>query len=192
MLPNTAHTLQFTPSRLWSPTHTMHLQHGIFRLQYSTERICAAIGDISTMPSSIYCKPGAKCSAPPPVNAMWTVVPYIYKAFTAPNIQDSIYNSTYLPCYRRYLDNSMLVILQTWCQRDGTSSTIRHANCGPGHIECNYSTAYSGFSIQQNVSALLLEIYWPFNARYTANVLPNTAHIVKFTLCKLCSRTYTI
>jgi hypothetical protein len=47
MVPNTAHTLQFTLSELWSRTYSMELQFCISRLQYSTERICVAIGDIS-------------------------------------------------------------------------------------------------------------------------------------------------
>jgi hypothetical protein len=39
-------------------------------LQYSTERICAAIGDISTIQCTLYCKHGAKFSAHPPLYAM--------------------------------------------------------------------------------------------------------------------------
>jgi hypothetical protein len=86
----------------------------------------------------------------------------------------------------------MSVILQTWCQLQRTSSSFRYANCGPGHIQCIYSSAYSDFNIHLNVSALLLEISRQFNARYTANLVPNTAHILQFTLCELWSRTYTI
>jgi hypothetical protein len=48
-------------------------------------------------------------------------------------------------------------------------------NCGPGHIHCKYSSAYSGFNIQLNVSALLLETRLHFDAHYTANIVPNTA-----------------
>jgi hypothetical protein len=122
--------------------------------------------------------------------AMWTVVPDIYNAFTAPYIQNSIFIWSYLPCYWRYLENSMLVKLQAWCQIQHTSYGLRYENCGPGHIQCIYSSACSGFNINLNVSALLLEISRQFNARYTANVVPNTAHVVKFTLCELLSRTY--
>jgi hypothetical protein len=42
-------------------------------------------------------------------------------------------------------------------------------NCGPGHIEFIYSSAYSGFNNHLNVSELILVIYRQFNARYTAN-----------------------
>jgi hypothetical protein len=86
----------------------------------------------------------------------------------------------------------MLVILQRWCQRQGTSSSLRHANCGPGHIQCNYSTAYSGFNKQQNASAPLSEISPQCNVRYTATLVPITVHILRFTLCERWSRTYTM
>jgi hypothetical protein len=67
---------------------------------------------------------------------MWTVVPAIYNAFTAP------------------------------------------------HIQC--------FNIQVNVSALQLQISRQLNACYTINLVPNTAHILRFTLYELWSRTYTM
>jgi hypothetical protein len=73
MVPNTAHTLQLSLCELWSRTYTMYLQLRIFRLQYSSERICAAIGNISTIQSSLYCKLGAKYSAHHPLYAMWTM-----------------------------------------------------------------------------------------------------------------------
>jgi hypothetical protein len=97
----------------------------------------------------------------------------------------------YLRCYWRFLDNSMLVILQTWCQIQRTSSGLRYVNCGPGYIQCIYSAAYSDFNIHLNVSAMLLEISRQFNARFTENFEPYTAHILPFTLCDLWSRLYT-
>jgi hypothetical protein len=123
---------------------------------------------------------------------MCTVVPDIYNTFTAPHIQTSIFIWTYLRCYWKYLDNSMLVILQTWCQIQRTSSGLRYVNYGPGHIQCIYNSKYSDFNIHLNVSALLLYISRQFNARYTANLLPNTAHILQFMLCVLWSRTFTM
>jgi hypothetical protein len=65
-------------------------------------------------------------------------------------------------------------------------------NCGSGHIQRNYTTAYSGFNIRLNLSALILEIIRHVYARYNAFLVPNTTHIVKFTLCELWSRTYTM
>jgi hypothetical protein len=99
---------------------------------------------------------------------------------------------TYLRCYWKYLDNSMLVKLQTWCQIQRTSYGLRYVNCGPGHIQCIYSSAYSVLNIRLNVSALLFEIYRYLHARYTANLVPNTEHILRFTLCERWSRQYSM
>jgi hypothetical protein len=87
LMKNIAHIPQFTLCELWTRTCTMYLQLLIFRLQYSTERICAAVRDISTIQYSLYCKHGAKYSAHPPVYAMWTVVPAKYNVITAAHIQ---------------------------------------------------------------------------------------------------------
>jgi hypothetical protein len=114
----------------------------------------------------------------------------IYNAITVPHIQASIFSWTYLRCNSRYLDKSMRVILQIWCQIQRTSSRLRLVNCGPGHIQWNGNTAHSGFNIQLNVSKLLLKISRQFKERYTANLVPNAAHIIQFTLCELWSRTY--
>jgi hypothetical protein len=229
-------------------TYTMLLQFRIFRLQYSTERICAAIGGISTTQWALHLKFGAKYSAHPPVHAMWTIVADIYNVFTAPHIEASIFNVTYLRCYWWYLDHSMSSILQSrcqiqrtsprlryvycgpdisnittvphiqdsifnwtylrcyciyadisvrvelqiWCQIQRTTSGSCYVNCVPRHLQCIYSSAYSGFNIQLNVSALLFEISRQFNARYTARLVPNIAHVLQFTLCVLWSRPYTM
>jgi hypothetical protein len=94
-------------------------------------------------------------------------------------------------CYCRYHMNSMRVILQTLSQIQRISSSLRNVNCGPGHIQSIYSSAYSDLNNQLKVGPLLLEISRQFNARYTANSEPNTAHILPFTLCELWSRPYT-
>jgi hypothetical protein len=93
--------------------------------------------------------------------------------------------------YWRYLDNSMLVILKTWCQKLRTTSSLRRAICGPGHIQCNYISAYVGINIRPKVSAVLLDIIGHIDARYTANLVANIAHVLRFTLCELWSRLYT-
>jgi hypothetical protein len=82
-------------------------------------------------------------------------------------------------------------ILQAWCQLQRTSSSLRYVNCGPGHIQNTYSSAYLRFNIQMKVAPLLLEVSRQFNERYTAFLVPNTQHIVQFTLCKLWSGTHT-
>jgi hypothetical protein len=144
-VPNTEPILQFALCELWSRTYTMHLQLRMFRLQCSSERISAAIGDISTIQYSLYCKLGTNYSAHPPVYAMWTVVADIYNTFTAPYIQTSIFIWTDLPCYCTYLDNSMRVILQTWWQLHRTSTSFLSMNSGPAHIQSIFRTAYLGF-----------------------------------------------
>jgi hypothetical protein len=85
----------------------------------------------------------------------------------------------------------MRAILHSGCQIQSTSSNLRYVNCGPGHIQCTYTSAYLGFNIQLKVAPLLLEVSRQFNERYTANFEPNTAHILPFTLCELWSRLYT-
>jgi hypothetical protein len=86
----------------------------------------------------------------------------------------------------------MRVTLQIWCQIQRISSSLRCVKCGPGRIQCIYSSAYSDFNVHLIVSALLLEISGQFNSRYNANLLPNTMHILQITLCELWSRTYTM
>jgi hypothetical protein len=191
-VPNTAHIHQITLSEFWSRPYTVYLQLHIFRIQYSTERICADSGDMSTIQYALYWKHGAKYSAHPPVYIMWTVVPVICNVVTAPHIQALIFNWTNLRCYLIYLDNSVRDILQTGSQIQRTSSSLRCENCGPGHIQCIYSSAYSGVNNQLNVSPLLLEISRQLHACYTANLVTNTAHTLQFTLCELWSRTYTM
>jgi hypothetical protein len=53
---NTACNFQFTQCELWSRTYKMNLQLLKFRGQYSTERVCVDIGDMSTIQRAIYCK----------------------------------------------------------------------------------------------------------------------------------------
>jgi hypothetical protein len=119
------------------------------------------------------------------------VIPDIYNVFTVPHIQASIFSWTCLRCNWRYHDHSMCVILQTWCQIHRTPSGLRYMNCVPGHIQCISSSIYSDFNIQLNVSTQLFEIIGHYNARYTANLVPNTAQILQFTQCVLWPLTYT-
>jgi hypothetical protein len=120
------------------------------------------------------------------------MVPDIFNAFAAPYIQTSIFIWTYLPCYCTYHDNSMRVILHSWCQIQRTSSSFRYVNSGAARLQCIYSSAYSILNIRLNVSALLLEICLYLHACYTANFVPNTEPNLRFALCELWSRTYTM
>jgi hypothetical protein len=126
---------------------------------------------MSTIQRALYCNLCAKYSLYSLDYAMWTVFPDIYNVFTAPHIQASIFNWKCLYCCQRYVDNSVSLILQTWCQIKRTTSSLRNVVCGPGHIKCIYSSTYSGFNIQLNVSPPLLEIYRQFSVRYTANMV---------------------
>jgi hypothetical protein len=103
-----------------------------------------------------------------------------------------MFNCRQLPCYWRYLNNSMLVILQTWCQIQRTSSGLRYVNYGPGHIQRIFHTAYLGFNIQLKVAPRQFEVSERFNGRYTANLVPNSAHTLPLSLCELWSRSYTM
>jgi hypothetical protein len=123
---------------------------------------------------------------------MWTVVPVLYNAFTAPHIQNSIFIWTYLRCYCRYLENPMRVKMQTCCPIQRTTASLRSVNCGPGHILCKYSCVYSGFNTKLNVSPPLFEICRQFNGPYTANIMPNIAHILQFPPCELWCPIYTM
>jgi hypothetical protein len=140
-VPNTAHIIKLTQCVVWSRSYTKYLQLLIFRPQYSIERICAAIGDIPTLRCALYCKFGAKYSAHHPAYAICSVVADIYNVFTAPHIQVTIFNWTYLRCNWRYSDTSMRFILQIWRQIHRTSSSLRCVNYGPRHIQRIYSSA---------------------------------------------------
>jgi hypothetical protein len=145
-----------------------------------------------TIQLSLYRKLCAKYSAHTPVYTIWTVVPAIYCVITAPHIQASIFNCAYLRWYWICVDNWMRLILQALCQIQRISSRLRYVNCSPGHIQCNNSSTYSGFNIQLRVSALILDMCRQFDAPYTANIVPNTAHILQITLCELWSQAYTV
>jgi hypothetical protein len=113
--PYTAYIVPFTQCVLWSRKYAMYLQLLIFRQQYSSERMCAAIGHIPTFRCALYCKFGVKYRAHGLVYAARTLIPYIYNVISIPLIQASIFNWTYMRCYWRYADIWMRVILQIWC-----------------------------------------------------------------------------
>jgi hypothetical protein len=116
------------------------------------------------------------------------VVPDIHNVVTSPHIQSSVFNWTYLCSYWRHLDISMRITLQIGCQIQHTPTSLCCLNCGPGNIQCNCSYVYSGFNIQVNQYALLLEISRYFDARYNANLVAYIAHILQIALCELWSR----
>jgi hypothetical protein len=168
-----------------SEVTALHIQASTFNWTYlRRHRICYDISMRVIL--QIWCQIQRTASSLRYVNCG----PDIYNLFTAPHIQASIFNWTYLRCCWRHLGNSLRVILQTWCQIQHTSVSLRYLNCGPGHTQCYYSSAYPCFNVQLNVGALLFDISRQFNALCTANWEPNAAHILQFTLCELWSRPY--
>jgi hypothetical protein len=74
-----------------------------------------------------------------------------------------------------------------------TAHIVQFTLCGlwSRTIQSIYSSVYLCFNIQLKVAPLLLEVSRQFNARYTAYMVPNTAHILQFMLGDLWSRPYT-
>jgi hypothetical protein len=89
----------------------------------------------------------------------------------------------------------MRVILNICCQIERPTAGFCYVNSGPFQILCNSSIPYLGLSIQLNVSPIPLEICrpldescTPLDESCTPLLLPNTAHVILFTLCQLWSR----
>jgi hypothetical protein len=155
IVPNTSHILQITQCDLWSRPYTMYLQFHIFRLQYSTKRSSAAILDISTIQRALYCKLGAKYNAHTSVYAMWTVWSPTYTMQLQLRIF-SLQYSTETTCAA--IGHMQRFGCALHCKL-GAEYSAPHPfyamwTCGPAQIQCSNSTAYSGFNIQQKVSAL--------------------------------------
>jgi hypothetical protein len=91
------------------------------------------------------------------------------------------------PCDWWFIDNSMRVILHTCCHTQGTITGLRYVNSGPRQIQYNYSSSYARFNIQLYVSPRRLAVYRLIDACYTPNLLPNTGHNIRFTLCQFWS-----
>jgi hypothetical protein len=158
--------------------------------QYSTERICAAIVDITTIQCMLNYKHGAKYSAHPPVtlHELWFQP---YTKYLQLRIFRLQYSTVGICAGIVDITSIQRFILQTWCQMQRTYSSFLYVNSGPAHLQSIYSSAYICFNFRWNVSALLLEIVGHFEGRYTANLEANIAHIIRFTLCVLWSKSYT-
>jgi hypothetical protein len=86
----------------------------------------------------------------------------------------------------------MRFILQTWCQIQRTSSRLRCVNCGPGHIQGIYSSAYWGFNYSAvGFCAAMVDITWIQCALYCKLCAKYSAQPL-FTLCELWCRPYTM
>jgi hypothetical protein len=145
---NTEHILQFKLYDLWVRPYTKYLQLRMFMLQYSAAGICGAIVAITSIQCALYCILGSRYRAHRAVYTVWSVVPAIYKVFTAPHVYASIFCCRYLRCYCSYHINSMRVILQSWCQLQRTCFILRYMICSSGQIQSIYRSAYLSFNIQ--------------------------------------------
>jgi hypothetical protein len=188
MLPNTGHNILFTlwQHRSWS--NPIYVYFLMFRLQYSIERISVDIGDMSTTHWALYSTFAVKYRAQYPVYAISILVPVKCNIITVLLMQGLIYNWTYLRCEWWFIDKSVRVILHVFRQIQGTISSLRYPNSGPGIIQYENISWCWGFNIQLNVSPLTLVICRQLIERYTPHLLSNTEHNIRFTLCQLWCR----
>lgn len=100
------------------------------------------------------------------------------------HIRSQIFESTFLLFYSTHAENSMHLILHSCCQIQPTSGALSYVISGLRQIQRSFSFAYSGWNILINVSPLLLQICRQRKACYTPKLLPNTAHISRFGLCR--------
>jgi hypothetical protein len=175
LLPNTQHNIRFTLCQLWSRSNPIQLHFLIFILQYSIECISAAIGCLSTNRCVLYFTFSANYRAQYPVYAMPTLAPVKSNIITVLLMQASTFNWTYLRCDWWFIDKSMRAILHIYCRMQPNSTRLRNVKSGPTQIQCNYSSSYTGFNIQLNISPTRLVVYRHIYARYTPHLLPNAA-----------------
>jgi hypothetical protein len=169
----------------------MHFQLHIFRLQYSIERICAAIRDNRTLRCPLYCKFGAKYSAHHPVYPMWSVVPDIYNVTTA-----RIFRLQYSA-----VGNCAVIVDITTNQCALYSKLGAKYSANPAvYTMCTVVRTYTKYlqllivrpqySTESDCAAT--RDMPPFGCPLYCKFGANTAHTLQFTLCELWSRTYTM
>jgi hypothetical protein len=149
------------------PSNPVKWHFLLFSLQYSIDRISAAIVGVSTNRCALYLTYAAKCSLFPPDYATSTLVPVKFNKVTVLLVQASIFNSTYIRCDWLFIEKSMRVVLHICCHIKRVSSCFRYVNNGPGQIKYIYISCYSGINIQLNVSPMILVKCRQLNARYT-------------------------
>jgi hypothetical protein len=113
------------------------------------------------------------------------LVPVKYNIVTVLDIQASIFNWTYLRSNWWRIDKSVSIILHISCQILGILSGLSVANTGHRQIQYSYSSSYAAFNIHLNVSTSILVVYRYIDACYNPNLLPNTGHNIRFTLCQI-------
>jgi hypothetical protein len=157
----------------------------IFRLQYSIERISAAIGCLSTNRCMLYSTFAVKYRTRCPVYAMPTQVPVKSNTITVLLMQPSMFNWTYLRCNWWCIDKSMRVILHICRHIQDTTAGSRNFNSGPRQNQRICRLAYFLLNNKINIYMFLVHIRWQCHGPYTPNLLPHTANIIRFELCHL-------
>jgi hypothetical protein len=83
------------------------------------------------------------------------------------------------PSLFAYLDNSMCVIIHSWCRIHHTSPRLVYIYTGPCHAICSYSCSYTGISNQHNVCPSLFDISRQFDVHCNPFLVPYTLHVTR-------------
>jgi hypothetical protein len=89
------------------------------------------------------------------------------------------------PSLFAYLDNSMCVIIPSWCRKHRTSPRLVYIYTGPCHAICSYCCSYTGIRIQHNVSQSLFDISRQYDVLYNPLQVPYTPLVTRISLYKL-------
>jgi hypothetical protein len=81
------------------------------------------------------------------------------------------------PSLFAYLDNSMCVIIHSWCRIHRTSLGLVYINTGPCQVIWFYCCSYKGICIQLNVSSSIFRILSQCDVRYNPLLVPYTLHV---------------
>jgi hypothetical protein len=147
LLPNTGHNIRFTLWHLWSRSYPIYLHLLIFSLQYSIERISAAIGCLWTNGCVLQSTFAANYTALYPVYAMPSLDQFISNIITFLATQASVFKWTYARRYWWNVDNSICFKLHICSRIHPKSSRLRFVISGPSKIQYNYSSSYAGVNI---------------------------------------------
>jgi hypothetical protein len=79
------------------------------------------------------------------------IIRFYHCTYTGIRIQLNISPSLFA-----YLDNSMCVIIASWCRKHRTSPRLVYIYTGSCHAICSYCCSYTGIRIQLNVSPSLI------------------------------------
>jgi hypothetical protein len=88
------------------------------------------------------------------------------------------------PSLFAYLDNSMCVIIHSWCRIHRTSLGLVYINTGPCQVIWFYCCSYKGICIQLNVSSSIFRILSQCDVRYNPLLVPYTLHVTRISLYK--------